>query len=439
MDRPSRPDVLDLQSYQSSTSTRARSRSIGSVEKPLSSNGSSIYSLANPQFTCVSPEPAYIAASAATGIVTGNHEDFLQDESNAGHPTPTIPVTPASLKLINQFLDFLLYSFLSSAKSTTLKALRPAISEVLRSRLAKEAVAGADQELSSYLGGGDDGGVGFSGMNEFQENSADWDLDSTWKRTRLLCMVYSSLGDIEEDDEEVYSGYGNLEGIVGSQQYEQNSVVPGVVSPAVAIWLTSVLEFMGEQTLLLAGHAAINRFSQRMAAAGYGDHVCDAKCTAERERPMVEELDTEKVALNCSLGRLWRQWRKRVRGRGSSFSVPGYHGVPPQRFERTASRKSSSSTLASALAEFKNPQPEIPESRGMPQRITVNNEIEFNSEEAGNDQGEEICDRGLLTPIVEITTLAKDEEFPGAVVASSKSSVDGCLVCYPTLHSVGSV
>lgn len=432
MDRPSRPDVLDLQSHQSSTSTRARSRSNGSVDKPLNSNGSSIYSLANPQLSCVSPEPAYIAASAATGIVTGNHEDFLQDESSAGHPTPTIPVTPASLKLINQFLDFLLYSFLSSAKSTTLKALRPAISEVLRSRLAKEAVAGADQELSSYLGGGDDGDVGdigFDDVNELQGSNTDWDLDSTWKRTRLLCMVYSSLGDIEEDDEEVYSGYGNLEGIVGSQQYEKNSVVPGIVSPAVAIWLTSVLEFMGEQTLLLAGHAAINRFTQRMTAAGYEDHVCDAKCAVERERPMVEELDTEKVALNSSLGRLWRQWRKRVRGRGSSFSVPSHHGTLLQ---RTASRKSSSSTLTSALAEPKHPQPDLPESRGMPQRTAVE-ETELNFAETGCGQSEEICDRGLLTPIVETATLTGDGEFRAT---PSMSGADGSLVCYP-LHSIG--
>lgn len=379
----------------------------------------------------MSPEPAYIAASAATGIVTGNHEDFLQDESSAGHPTPTIPVTPASLKLINQFLDFLLYSFLSSAKSTTLKALRPAISEVLRSRLAREAVAGADQELSSYLGGGDEGDVGFDDVNESQGSNADWDLDSTWKRTRLLCMVYSSLGDIEEDDEEVYSGYGNLEGIVGSQQYEKNSVVPGIVSPAVAIWLTSVLEFMGEQTLLLAGHAAINRFTQRMTAAGYEDHVCDTKCAVERERPMVEELDTEKVALNSSLGRLWRQWRKRVRGRGSSFSVPSHHGAVLQRFERTASRKSSSSTLASALAEPKNPQPDLPESRGMP-RTTVDNETELNFKETGYGQNEERCDRGLLTPIVETAMLTKDEELRAT---PSRSGADGYLVCYP-LHSV---
>lgn len=430
MNRPSRPDVLDLQLQQASTSTRARSRSIGSLDKPLSSNGSSIHSLNNLQLTNVSPEPAYIAASAATGIVTGNHEDFLQDETNAGHPIPTIPVTPASLKLINQFLDFLLYSFLSASKSTTLKALRPAVSEVLRSRLAKEAVAGADHELSSYLGSGDDGDDDFGDLGEIPENSADWDLEATWKRTRLRCMVYSSLGDIEEDDEEVYSAYGNLEGFVGSQQYEQNSMVPGVVSPAVAIWLTAVLEFMGEQTLLLAGHAAINRFTQQIAAAEHESYP-GANRSFERERPMVEELDTEKVALNSSLGRLWRQWRKRIRGRGSSFSMPGHHGVLFQRLERSASRMSSSSTLASALAEPRNSQAEVSEPRGVQAKVitTVENGRELNAGEVGNAQCKEKDNAGILTFIVE-TTLAGDEGFVDAVTTPSKLAAGGYLVCY---------
>lgn len=404
------------------------------MDKPLCSNGSSIHSLANP-FTNVSPEPAYIAASAATGIVTGNHEDFLQDEGNAGHITPTIPVTPASLQLINQFLDFLLYSFLSAAKSTSLKALRPAVSEVLRNRLAKEAVTGADQELSSYLGSGGDEDDDFDGLSEVQGNSAEWDLDAAWKRTRLRCMVYSSLGDIEEDDEEIYSGYDNLEGIVGSQLYQQNSNIPGVVSPAVAIWLTAVLEFMGEQTLLLAGHAAINRFTQRMAAAD----PSNLTNSVERERPMVEELDTEKVALNSSLGRLWRQWRKRVRGRGSSFSTPGHNGTLLQRLDRTASRMSSSSTLASTLAEHRNPQVEASESCGVLEEViaTVDKELLLNAgqklEEVGNTPNQGMDENGLLTSIVKTTSVIGGGSTD-AVMTPKLDVKSPYLVCYLPLN-----
>ncbi|RPA96596.1 hypothetical protein L873DRAFT_1220684 [Choiromyces venosus 120613-1] len=330
MNRPTRPDFLDLKQQQphpqQPTLTRQGSQSNGSIGDPLSSHGS-INSMSYP-LASVTPESAYIAASAATGIVTSNHESFLMDESIVSPGSPTILVTPPSLKLINQFLDFLLHAFLSSAKSTSLRLLRPAVEEVLRSRLAHEAISGADQELMSYLGLGD--GKDDDDFDEPQESTGAWDLEGTWKKTRLRCMVYSSLGDLEEEDEAVYSGVG-LEGSVGAQQYDTHSGTPGVVSPAVAIWLTAVLEFVGEQTLLVAGHAAVNRFTQKLHTNEAGEKT-DAK-----ERPIVGELDTEKVALNPSLGRLWRQWRKRVRGR-SSFSIPAL-----QRHERRASISSRTS------------------------------------------------------------------------------------------------
>jgi len=335
MNRPTRPDCLDLQQqqphHQQSSLTHQRSRSNGSIDYPLSSHGS-VISMSYP-LASVTPESAYIAASAATGIVTSNHESFLQGEGIVSPGSPTILVTPPSLRLINQFLDFLLYEFLSSAKSTSLRLLKPAVEEVLRSRLANEAISGADQELASYLGGGD--GEDDGDFGEPQEVTGAWDLEGTWKKTRLRCMVYSSLGDLEEDDEAVYSGVG-LEGSVGAQQYNDHSAMPDIVSPAVAIWLTAVLEFVGEQTLLVAGHAAINRFARELPTNETGE------TTDATERPIVEELDTEKVALNPSLSRLWRQWRKRVRGR-SSISIPSL-----QRHERRAS--TSSRTSASSLA-----------------------------------------------------------------------------------------
>ncbi|CUS10489.1 unnamed protein product [Tuber aestivum] len=337
MNRPTRPDSLDLQRqphHQQQTSlAHKRSQSNGSIDNPLSSYGSSIISMGYP-LASVTPESAYIAASAATGIVTSNHESFLQDEGILGPGSPTILVTAPSLKLINQFLDFLLYEFLSSARSTSLRLLRPAVEEVLRCRLANEAISGADQELTSYLGGGNEEDDEY--FDEPQETTGTWDLEGTWKKTRLRCMVYSSLGDLEEEDEAVHSGAG-LEGSVGAQQYNAHSAMPGIVSPAVAIWLTSVLEFVGEQTLLVAGHAAINRFAQKLPINEAGEPTN----TDTTERPIVEELDTEKVALNPSLSRLWRQWRKRVRGR-SSFSIPSL-----QRHERRAS--TSSRTSASSL------------------------------------------------------------------------------------------
>ncbi|KAG0641725.1 hypothetical protein HOY80DRAFT_1111054 [Tuber brumale] len=388
MNRPTRPDSLNLQQqqphHQQPPLTHKRSRSNGSIDNPLSSHGSSIISMGYP-LASVTPESAYIAASAATGIVTSNHESFLQDEGIVSPGSPTILVTPPSLKLINQFLDFLLYEFLSSAKSTSLRLLRPAVEEVLRSRLANEAISGADQELTSYLGGGD--GEDDEDFGEPQETTGAWDLEGTWKKTRLRCMVYSSLGDLEEDDEAVYSGVG-LEGSVGAQQYNAHNAMPGIVSPAVAIWLTAVLEFVGEQTLLVAGHAAINRFAQKLST-NEAREMSDAT-----ERPAVEELDTEKVALNPSLSRLWRQWRKRVRGR-SSFSIPSL-----QRHERRTS--TSSRTSASGLTTGNTLRGEPSAAKGTfggdeAPVVGMDKEVEFGDDTATPEASKE----ALLPPIVE--------------------------------------
>ena len=156
-----------------------------------------------------------------------------------------ITVSNPSLALVNQFLDFLLYSFLFSSNSITIAALRPPITEVLRLRLAREAVAEADRELKSYLGGDDDEDV--ENYNDPSDAADQCSLEKSWKRCRIQCMNYSSIGDLEEDE--------------ASCDSDQNDIV----SPAVAIWLTSILEFIGEQILLVSGHASIARNAAKCA------------------------------------------------------------------------------------------------------------------------------------------------------------------------------
>ncbi|KAI5817464.1 hypothetical protein BZA77DRAFT_352834 [Pyronema omphalodes] len=388
MNRSQRPQDLDLQksatTTATATATRNRSRSSGSVDNPLSSAGSNT-SLANPLVN-VNPQPAYIAASAATRLVTSDHEDFfrsLRHEGVVGTGTPTMLVTSGSLSLVNQFLDFLLYSFLSNAKSTSISALRPAITEVLRIRLAKEAVSGADQELKSYLGGEDED-IGEFDDALIETNGEEWNLEATWRKCRVQCMVYSSLGDLEEDDEAFFTEAG-LEGSVGLDQYECQNSNPGIVSPAVAIWLTSILEFIGEQTLLVAGHATIARYSAQRIAAANEEQSAGATFP---EKPVVEELDTEKVALNPSLGRMWRQWRKKTRnGTRGSFSVPSTRDGVLQRLERQASLKSVTKSISER------------------DTCAVDDETEENEavSEADEVRSNTIQD-GTLTPIEETTT-----------------------------------
>jgi hypothetical protein len=215
-------------------------------------------------------------------------------------------VSPSALKLVNSFLDQLLFNFLAISKSTSLASLRPAVVEALKPKLAKEAILQADQEMEGYLGGGDYEEL-LSYLNGI-EPSGDWDLELVWKRIRLRCMVYSSLGDMEEEDKDHYTELEHLHGPPESTNRYSNP--SGVVSAAVAVFLTSILEFMGKQALTVAGRAAYHRLrsGQRKDERGRSsvaknvvDHV------------VVEDVDMERVALDGTLGRPRKGWKKRIR------------------------------------------------------------------------------------------------------------------------------
>jgi hypothetical protein len=250
----------------------------------------------------VSPTAAFIAASAASQIITNDHDshaDTWYDQHGIEPASEPALVTIEALQLVNNFLDQLLFNFLSKSHATTLANLRPAVSEVLKPKLAKDAVNNADEELREYLGEGDEEDY----VPPQGDKARDWDLELVWKRTRLRCMVYSSLGDMEEEDEDLYMEQENLELGTNEQASE-------VISPAVAIFLTSVLEYMGELTLTVAGQAAYHRLRakcQKEISEGTRNP------TDVAERIVVEEQDMERVALDRTLGRLWRGWKKRIR------------------------------------------------------------------------------------------------------------------------------
>ena len=238
----------------------------------------------------------------------------------------TAIVTPGSIALVNSFLDQLLYSFLASSRSTSIAALRPAIQEVLKPKLAKEAIQGADEELEGYMAGGDaEELLAFHGGQSFR---GDYDLNLIWQRTRLRCMVYTRLGDMEEEDEETYLKQEEQSATEGRLRLHREF---GSISPAAAIFLTSILEFIGEHAMLLAGEAAYNRFQTK------GPRSDDSRAQA-----VVEEVDVEKLAFNGTLGRLWRSWKKRVRSSSLLSPRPASFGRhKTSSFSDTASRKTS--------------------------------------------------------------------------------------------------
>ncbi|MCJ1415237.1 hypothetical protein MMC32_001568 [Xylographa parallela] len=324
MHRVTRPELLELETAHSSSNIPRDHASMSPAFSLASAPG-------------VNPEPAYIAASAASQIVTSEYQSQHQDweeEHNSPPLNEIALVSPASLSLINAFLDRLLFNFLASARSTSLASLRPAVTEVLKPRLAKEAITGADEELQEFLGGGDDEEL--LDFHNGEDRQEDWDLNLVWKRTRLRCMVYTRLGDMEEEDEDMYIEQEHLEDPTTPRRLSRDI---GIVSPAVAIFLTSILEFIGEHALMVAGEAAYKR--------------CENSFRSERrrargpQRVVVEEMDMEKVALNATLGRLWRSWRKLLRSPRTSISrvmtrdMGGHRGLRGFSSSRSTSRKSS--------------------------------------------------------------------------------------------------
>lgn len=336
--------------YQRPGSARSRTHSISS-DRP----STAALSVMSPPLSA-SPEAAFIAASAASQIVTNDHDshaDTWYDQHGFQPSGETVLVSLAALRLVNGFLDHLLFNFLSRSGSTTLAALRPAVTEVLKPKLAKDAINNADEELREYLGGGDD--------DEFLQSQPspsprDWDLELVWKRTRLRCMVYSSLGDMEEEDEDHHMEEGLLS--------DDDENLSGAVSPAVAIFLTSILEFLGEQALISAGQAAWHRMrvkyekEQNEGIKGRSDVV---------DRIVVEEVDMERVALDRTLGRLWRAWKKRIR-----YPVYSSAEMSPQSLSRERLlhfRQSSVSAESAVPPAVQESAPETPSGEG-PESVT---------------------------------------------------------------------
>ncbi|KAI9797570.1 MAG: hypothetical protein M1835_007834 [Candelina submexicana] len=320
MYQQSRPEEIDL-----SPAILGRSHSVQS-DRPSVSNS---ISLVSPPLS-ISPEPAYIAATVASQLVNDNCDSQIFEDSEQTRTEPCREpafVAAGALRLVNAFLDQLLYNFLSVARSTSLSPLRLAVSDVLKPKLAREAVAGADQELSEYLGN-----EGLSAFDSAQEVGGDWDLEYAFKRSRLRCMVFCRLGEMEEDEGTDYTKEQQLDG--------HSTMYPAAaeVSPAVAIFLASVLEYIGEQSLVTGGQAAYSRLHLSRSLTGSRNHTPSPN--GNMDRVVVEELDMEKVALNSVLGRLWRTWRSRVRSPRQSRSRPLSPGAYQQN-SRSASATSS--------------------------------------------------------------------------------------------------
>ncbi len=321
----------------------------------------------------VSPEPAYISASAASQWVAAELDD---DE---------IEVSSEALRLLNSFLDQMLFSFLSSARSTRLPQLRLAVPDVLKPRLGKDAMASADEELREYLGEGDDEEL--SDFYDGHEPASDFDLDLAWKLARLRCMVYTRLGDIEEEDALEIIEREQLDERGG--QHRRFSSRSSSITPAGAIFLTSIIEYLGEQALYHAGVLAENRLS--------GAHLHPHEDSADANNSsqpatgsrMVEEIDVRRLGREGPLARIWRNWRRPLRSPQDSLGRP-FSPSMTSPSEYGGSRRGSATPVGAILYQntAKTGQPSEPAQIPLPMSDNDVNEIEVPGLAREIDDGE---------------------------------------------------
>lgn len=299
----------------------------------------------------VRPQPAYVASSGASQIV-GEHQSrekrVATDSEEDGDDEierEDVSFTDPALALVNVFLDQLLYSFLFAARSNSLRALRPAVSAVLRHRLGREAIASADEELIQLTAGEDEDDVDV--RKEVVDGSRNWDLELMWKRTRLRVMVYTRLGEVEDDDEQRYVAEEKLYS-TGEHAYSSFSRSAGLVSWATAIFLTSVLEFVAEKTLQVAGQAAYIR-ARRLSR---NQRLNPDPQYKKQDGLLVEAQDVEKVGLDPALGKLWRSWKRTTRSNGTSPSTsrPGSSSLATATGERAVSGTSANHSQKSSIS-----------------------------------------------------------------------------------------
>ena len=224
------------------------------------------------------PEPEYISLSGATSTI----ETYLPAENAM---TRDVIITPTGLHTVNLFLDYILHEILARTKSTALFRLREGVALVIRTTLGTSAMANAEQELvdHAYIGDTELHSDGDRSDDEGDNAASVWDLDKVWERTRIICMVYSILGDKEQDDFE---------------DVEEKEILGQKLSTAAAIYLAAVLETVANHCLRVAAKTAYHRVSNSIS-------------DSQSLQLTVEDADIKRGIVEDELTtRLWRKWKR---------------------------------------------------------------------------------------------------------------------------------
>ncbi|KAK5081605.1 hypothetical protein LTR05_007736 [Lithohypha guttulata] len=243
----------------------------------------------------VNPPPAYFARGESSDLISTEYDR-------------KVDISQSALTLLNEFSDHVLYCIISTSHSVALGQLKAAVPAVLKPRLGKSALRYAEEELKDYIED-EEAEELYSNQNSVQSGS-HFDPDLVWKLARLRCMVYARLGDFEEEDEEEWLEKEQLLDRAAASPAEARQSM--AVTPGAAIFLTSIIEYLGEQALHYAaqyaqkrhdnarGHDNIAQTPQMQLAARDADILLDGK-------------DMNHVGRDSPLSRLWRSWRRNTR------------------------------------------------------------------------------------------------------------------------------
>ncbi|KAK9452264.1 uncharacterized protein V1518DRAFT_431142 [Limtongia smithiae] len=253
--------------------------------------------------------PLYVAPTAALAVLSS-------DPLLRAHALTALPPRPAALAALNAFLDHLLFHIFGRARSATISSLRSAVLHLFKNQLGTDAVNEGEAELRTYLGKTPEDEAQISSPS----SSDEFHAHAAWETTRARCMVYSSLGNLEESD-------------VLAHTPGENSLFPSSptsrsnVSPITTIFLTAILEVVAEHILLVSGRAALSRYIVAIAA---GQLVTPGIIC-------LEEADVDKLAVDPQIGKMWRQWLKRGKElTGSSSPLgPSQLGSPRQMYPQS--------------------------------------------------------------------------------------------------------
>lgn len=273
-----------------------------SYSHSVASDGTTLSSAASfantPLFVAqVKPSPEYISLTSASQLAT-DIADSRADQDHTWRRTSRAAVAETALSLVNAFLDRQLYEYMNVAKTTNLALLKPAVTDVLKKNLARDAIASAHENLQDLLALQADDEPEHQGRPHSQAGSR-WNLEFTWKRSRLRVMMRTEKSEFDIEDDERYVREESL-----STTFSETA---GVISLASEIFLAGILDYLGDMLLSQATQLAIARTQRRGSTS---------TLSADPNEPtyiLVQEIDVERAALNSPLDRQWRAWRKSLR------------------------------------------------------------------------------------------------------------------------------